>query len=124
MEMNRTRLVRPALVLTAALLSIPVFAQVDLSGTWQPVPAEEATGNPSLVDYTGLPINDAARQWALSWDPDRLGLTEHQCQVHTAAYIYGGPHRLLRRPPSASDLGGERSANAGPGRPPELHQHL
>ena len=107
MEMNRTRLVRPALVLTAALLSIPAFAQVDLSGAWQPAPAEEALGNPDLVDYTGLPINDAARQWALSWDPDRLGLSEHQCQVHTAAYIYGGPHRLRiweERDPQTQDL--------------------
>ena len=66
MEINRTRLARPALALTAALLSIPALAQVDLSGAWQPVPAEESTGNPNLVDYTGLPINDAARQWALS----------------------------------------------------------
>jgi hypothetical protein len=96
--MHRTRLARPALVLAAAFLnaflSIPVFAQVDLTGTWQPVPTEESTGNPDLVDYTGLPISDAARQWALSWNPDRLGQPEHQCQVHTAAYIYGGPMRL------------------------------
>jgi len=77
-----------------ALLSIPAFAQVDLSGSWQPAAAEESLGNPDLVDYTGIPINDSARQWALSWDPDRLGLQEHQCQVHTAAYIYGGPHQL------------------------------
>ena len=107
MEMNRIRLARTALVLATALLSSPAFAQVDLSGAWQPVPAEEATGNPSLVDYTGLPINDAARQWALSWDPDRLGLPEHQCQVHTAAYIHGGPHRLRiweERDPQTQDV--------------------
>jgi hypothetical protein len=107
MEMNRIRLARTALVLATAIVGSPAFAQVDLSGAWQPVPAEEATGNPSLVDYTGLPINDAARQWALSWDPDRLGLPEHQCQVHTAAYIHGGPHRLRiweERDPQTQDL--------------------
>lgn len=91
MTHNRTRLVA---ALWAVLLSVPAFAQVDLSGSWQPVPAEDLLGNPDLVDYTGIPINDFARQWALSWDPDRLGLQEHQCQVHTAAYIYGGPLRL------------------------------
>jgi hypothetical protein len=91
MEMNRTR---PARLAFIALLAVPAFAQVDFSGSWQPAPAEESLGNPDLVDYTGLPINDAGRQWALSWDPDRLALQEHQCQVHTAAYIYGGPHRL------------------------------
>jgi len=94
MELNRTWLGRSAIMLAAALLSTSAFAQVDLSGSWQPAPAEESLGNPDLVDYTGIPINDAARQWALSWDPDRLSLQEHQCQVHTAAYIYGGPHRL------------------------------
>jgi hypothetical protein len=94
MEMNRTRPPYPAFMLAAALFCVPAFAQVDLSGSWQPVPAEDSLGNPDLVDYTGIPINDAARQWALSWDPDRLALQEHQCQVHTAAYIYGGPLRL------------------------------
>jgi hypothetical protein len=94
MAMNRTRLTRPALALAASLLSVSAFAQVDLSGAWQAVPSEDSLGNPELVDYAGLPINDAARQWALSWNPDRLSLQEHQCQVHTAAYIYGGPLRL------------------------------
>jgi hypothetical protein len=107
MEMNRTRQARLRLLLTAALLTIPAFAQVDLSGSWQPVPAEDLLANPDLVDYAGIPINDAARQWALSWDPDRLSLQEHQCQVHTAAYIYGGPHRLRiweERDPQSQNL--------------------
>ncbi|MEO8096075.1 MAG: hypothetical protein ABI811_00115 [Acidobacteriota bacterium] len=92
--MNWTRMLRVAVVLAAALPCVPAFAQVDLSGAWQPAPSEDSLGNPLLVDYLGIPLTDAARQWALSWDPDRLGLQEHQCQVHTAAYIYGGPLRL------------------------------
>lgn len=81
----------------AATLSTPVFGQLDLSGSWQPQYQEdqpERIPGPDLVDYLGIPINDAAREWALSWDPDRLGLPEHQCQVHTAAYIYRGPLQL------------------------------
>ncbi len=79
-------------------MAAPVFAQVDLTGIWSPVFDEdqpERIPGPALVDYLGLPINDAARQWALSWDPDRLTLPEHQCQVHTVAYMYRGP-LLLR----------------------------
>jgi hypothetical protein len=105
--MIRIHLAGPALVLAVASLSMPALAQVDLTGSWNPAPAEEALGNPDLVDYTGIPINAAARQWALSWDPDRLSLQEHQCQVHTAAYIYGGPHRLRiweERDPQTQDL--------------------
>jgi hypothetical protein len=85
------------LAATALIFDAPCFAQVDLSGTWIPQYLEdqpERIPGPELVDYLGIPINDAARQWALSWDPDRLGLQEHQCQVHTAAYIYRGPHQL------------------------------
>jgi hypothetical protein len=81
----------------AALWSVPVFGQVDLTGTWNPQFVEdqpERIPGPELVDYVGIPINDFARKWALAWDPDRLGLQEHQCQVHTAAYIYRGPLTL------------------------------
>ena len=41
-----------------------------------------------------LPITDAARLWAESWDASRLTLPEHQCRVHTVAYIYRGPLNL------------------------------
>src|SRR6204780_2845278 len=105
--MNWIGLARPTLVLAAALLSVTAFAQVDLSGSWQPAPAEDSVGNPYLVDYLGIPMSRGPRQWALSWDPGRLGLQEHQCQVHTAAYIYGGPHRLRiweERDPQTQDL--------------------
>src|SRR5215831_17143449 len=96
MTRNRTR-VGLWLALTAVMVCVPSFAQLDLSGTWLPQYWEdqpERIPGPELVDYLGIPINDAARQWALSWDPDRLGLQEHQCQVHTVAYIYRGPLQL------------------------------
>ena len=76
------------------LLAVPAWAQMDFSGSWQAIYQEdqpERIPGPALVDYLGIPINDAARQWALSWDPSRLSLNEHQCQVHTAAYIHRGP---------------------------------
>jgi len=66
----------------------------DLSGSWAPAPHEESLGNPAIADYLGVPINDTARAWALAWDPSRLTVPEHQCQVHLASYIYGGPLNL------------------------------
>jgi hypothetical protein len=89
---------RPMGTLLALLAAMPIFAQADLTGIWSPVFHEdqaERIPGPELVDYLGIPINDAARQWALAWNPDRLGLQEHQCQVHTVAYMYRGP-LLLR----------------------------
>jgi hypothetical protein len=87
-----------SLLLAALFTGGSAFAQVDLSGVWVPVFHEdqpERIPGPDLADFLGLPINDAARQWALSWDPARLTLQEHQCQVHTAAYMFRGP-LLLR----------------------------
>src|SRR6516225_4595482 len=85
-------------VCTVAILAVVrVLAEADLSGNCSPAMHEdqpERGPGPELVDYAGLPINDAARQWALSWDPDRLSLQEHQCQVHTVGYIHRGPLRI------------------------------
>ncbi len=86
------------LTLIAMLAAGPVFAQaVDVSGVWQPRFHEdqpERLAGPELGDYLGLPINDAARRWAESWDSSRLTMPEHQCQVHIAPYIHRGPHNL------------------------------
>ena len=108
---DRARVAGPVVLLAlAALGSGPAFAQADLSGSWAPLYQEdqpERIPGPDLVDYLGIPINDAARQWALSWDPDRLTLPEHQCQVHTAAYIYRGPLQLRiweERDPNTQDV--------------------
>src|SRR5215472_288824 len=97
MKSARTRCASPLVMLAIAMVGGPAFAQVDLTGVWIPQYLEdqpERIPGPDLVDYLGIPINDAARQWALSWDPDRLTLPEHQCQVHTVGYIYRGPLRV------------------------------
>lgn len=99
----------PALLLTG-ILAVPALGQLDLSGTWNPQFSEDAPERgpgPDLVDYLGIPINAQARQWALSWDPDRLTLQEHQCQVHTVAYIYRGPLQVRiweERDPQTQEL--------------------
>jgi hypothetical protein len=74
-----------------AMRALPGF---DLSGNWAPAPHEENTGDPFVAEYQGAPINEAARAWGLAWSPSRLTVPEHQCQVHVASYIYGGPLNL------------------------------
>ena len=89
--------VGPMVVLAAIVFTPSASAQVDLTGMWNPQYLEdqpERIPGPELVDFGGIPLNDFARKWALAWAPDRLGLQEHQCQVHTAAYIYRGPLAL------------------------------
>jgi hypothetical protein len=96
--MTRARLCAAALVVAAsAAAATPASAQVELSGVWQPRYHEdfpERIPGPELRDYLGLPINDAARQFADSWDPSRITLPEEQCRVHVAPYILRGPLNL------------------------------
>ena len=58
METGRNHPVSPAfaLVLAAALLSVPAFTQVDLSGSWQPAPAEDFWGTPTWWIIWGFPL--------------------------------------------------------------------
>src|SRR5437773_7133951 len=81
----------------------PTSAQVaagqglDLSGEWAPRFHEdqpERIPGPEIGDYLGLPINDAARLRADSWDASLLTLPEHQCKPHPADYSPRGPANL------------------------------
>jgi glyoxylase-like metal-dependent hydrolase (beta-lactamase superfamily II) len=85
-------------VIALILWSVPAAAQVMLAGNWIPYRTHEDEQDrgpgPDLGDYSGIPLNDAARLFAESWDASRLTLQEHQCRVHVAPYIYHGPLNL------------------------------
>ena len=42
-------------------------------------------------DFTGVPLNDAARRYAEAFDVTRVAVLEHQCQPYNVAHIYRGP---------------------------------
>jgi cyclase len=80
-----------------ALAILPAFAQIDLSGEWNPVFHEdqpERIPGPEIGDYLGLPITDAARMRGDSWDAEILTLPEHQCKPHPADYGPRGPFNV------------------------------
>jgi glyoxylase-like metal-dependent hydrolase (beta-lactamase superfamily II) len=86
-------------VLCAAFLlaGAPAYAQVDFSGEWAPRFWEdqpERVPGPELGDFLGIPINDAARQRAETWDASIQTLPEWQCRPHSADYIWRGPSNL------------------------------
>src|ERR1041385_3728202 len=82
------------LALFAAFWAAPMLAQVDFSGEWAPLYHEngpERLPGPELGDYTELPINDAARLRADSWDADRISVVEqYQCRPHGSDYAVRG----------------------------------
>jgi len=86
-----------ACALVPAFLARPVFAQVDLSGQWAAryhEDQEHRIPGPELGDYLGLPINDAGRLKADSWDASILSLREHQAKPHPSTYSLRGPANI------------------------------
>jgi glyoxylase-like metal-dependent hydrolase (beta-lactamase superfamily II) len=90
----------PRVLLLAAILAgtaSPVFAQIDLTGMWAPIFHEdqvERIPGPDVGDYAGLPVNDALRLRADSWDASLLTLPEHQCKPHPSTYGFRGVGNL------------------------------
>jgi len=84
----------PLVLALAVLRAAPARAQVDFSGEWSPIYHEngpERGPGPELGDYTEIPINEAARMRADSWDADRISVvTEYQCRPHGADYALRG----------------------------------
>jgi hypothetical protein len=88
------------LILFLGFLGLPVgpaYAQIDMNGVWAPIFHEdqpERVPGPDIGDYAGLPINDAARLRADSWDASLLTLPEHQCKPHPSTYGFRGVGNL------------------------------
>jgi len=62
---------------------------IDLGGYWSPALHEDALergGGSELGDYAGFALNEAGRLWALSYDPSRLTLKQHQCDAYVSGY--------------------------------------
>jgi glyoxylase-like metal-dependent hydrolase (beta-lactamase superfamily II) len=62
---------------------------IDLSGYWTPALHEdfmERGPGAELADFGGIPLNEAGRLWALSYDPSRVTLRHHQCEAYATPY--------------------------------------
>jgi len=76
------------------VLSVPALAQVNLEGEWAGRYHEDQTDRiPGDVqgDFTGVPLNDAARLYAESFDVTRVNLLEHECEPYNLPHIFRGP---------------------------------
>ncbi len=106
---GRTR--RVVLIFVFATLSAGGrgLAQTDLAGQWRALlhedighrldeasaaPGISGAGGPWVGDYMGLPINDAARYKAESWDARIYAAKEHQTILQPGAYWILSPGAL------------------------------
>ena len=105
-----------ALALAAALVGRPALAQqeagaepsklenlpfetqgVEIEGYWTDLFHEDLWDRRSgllVGDFTGLPLNDAGKLAAASWDPGWFAIPEEQCRPHTGIYGLRGPTGL------------------------------
>jgi hypothetical protein len=83
--------------LLVLLGAAPAVAQINFVGEWtgryhedQPdrVPGEEPG------DFSGVPLNEAARLFGDSWDVARHSVLEHQCAPYTLPYMFFGPNQF------------------------------
>jgi hypothetical protein len=85
------------LMAAQAALASRALGDIDLSGEWANRVHEdqiERGPGPEIGDFTGLPINEAARRRGMSWDASLLTVPEHQCGAHPANY--GAMHSNIR----------------------------
>ena len=86
-----------AWLLVLLLGAAPAFAQINFVGEWtgryhedQPdrVPGEEPG------DFSGVPLNEAARLFGDSWDVARHSVLEHQCAPYTLPQNFFVPNQV------------------------------
>jgi hypothetical protein len=76
-------------LIATAWAAVPSMAQINLSGVWNMTLNEDfpdRLAGPELGDYTGIPLNAAARARAEAWDASLIELPEYQCRVHPSDY--------------------------------------
>ena len=91
-HLGRVEIIGLFLPLAVVLAAGPSHAQVDLSGEWRNVVHEDPVHRRSILngDYTGVPINEAGRYKAESWDQAIQAIHERQCIPHPVTYAMRG----------------------------------
>jgi hypothetical protein len=94
-------LARPVIILACALVTAltprAAAAQSELTGKWRGLFHEDydhRIPGPELGDYTGIPLNEAGRLKARTWDASILSQPEQQARPHPAQYSMRGPASL------------------------------
>jgi cyclase len=98
-DVSRANIAR-AICILLLIVPSPALAQRDLSGNWTALYHEDQPHRipgPELGDYTGIPLNDAGRLKADSWDASILTLREHQAKPHPSTYSLRGPANIRIR---------------------------
>ena len=86
-------------VLALLVAGTPLFAQIDLSGSWLPYnDSDPLSNNPGPrvypLDFLGIPFNDLGRQRGYLYQGEQGSMPERICAFYTPVYINFGPFGL------------------------------
>jgi len=79
----------------SALLSVPVFGQVDIDNMWRPLPHNQ-DGSGMIGDAAGVPLNEDAKSRAETWAPEQFDMAEWVCRPHAWDVSLEGPLGQVR----------------------------
>ena len=91
---SRAKLSRICMIAMIASSGKSLFAQIDLSGDWAVrIHEDQHWRGPGaeLGEYEGIPLNEAGRLRASSWNASINTLPERQCEPLLADDFYGAP---------------------------------
>ena len=94
--MSKTHSIPAGVALGAAMLattSTSAVAQIDLTGSYRLLwhwDIDKRNIGTLQGDYTGLPLNDAARVRSDAWTPSLWTIPEYQCMPHPSTYAERG----------------------------------
>jgi glyoxylase-like metal-dependent hydrolase (beta-lactamase superfamily II) len=91
------RAIAPILLLSVLACPRAAHAQVDLTGEWGTTFFEDILHRGATLvpgDNTGVPLSEAGRRKAESWDEAVVGTHERQCIPHTVQYAVRGPGNI------------------------------
>lgn len=91
-----------ALIVATVTLTSTIFGQnypppppgLDLAGLYTPSRELDpglGTAAGSLVDYGGIPMNEASRMYALAWSASRITVKQQQCAGYVPPYMFVAP---------------------------------
>src|SRR5688572_17161160 len=94
-DVARWKVHLPLLLLALLLLSRPAYAQIDIMGSWRPLP-NDGDGLGLNGDAAGLPITAEARWRSESWSPNEFDMAEWVCRPHSFDYSLERPLSAMR----------------------------
>jgi hypothetical protein len=77
-------------LLLLIITSFPLWAQIDLSGSWAARNYGLGDGQSGMVDYVGVPLNEPARARALLYSASEVSEPERQCSLWSPVYLMYG----------------------------------